>query len=95
VRGTRLVIDMLSGESIIDTAPGTTSSSPSGGGWLTEAPPGGDAPVPENTGRASAVFFPQQLKDDAGAKKGAKQAEKPKPEQPGPEGWGITSTPGQ
>jgi lipopolysaccharide transport protein LptA/LPS export ABC transporter protein LptC len=67
VRGARLLIDMNTGETKIDTAPGKvdtgpdkTAAQPAGGGWVTEAPSGA-APT-ESNGRASAVFFPQQLK---------------------------------
>jgi lipopolysaccharide export system protein LptA len=67
VRGTRLVIDMTSGESKIDTAPAKTVAQPSGGGWTTEAPAAGDA-TPESPGRASAVFYPKQMKGDRAGK---------------------------
>lgn len=62
VRGTRLLIDMNTGETKIDTAPPRTVAQPSGGGWVTEAPSGAGGAAPQNGGRASAVFFPQQLK---------------------------------
>jgi lipopolysaccharide transport protein LptA/LPS export ABC transporter protein LptC len=67
VRGTRLVIDMVSGESKIDTAPAKAVVQPAGGGWSTETPQAGTA-TPESPGRASAVFFPQQLKKGQSSK---------------------------
>jgi lipopolysaccharide transport protein LptA len=87
VRGTRLVIDMVSGESKIDTAPAKTVAQPAGGGWATEAPDASSS-TPESSGRASAVFFPQQLKDAKNAKKlqdGAAKA--------APDGWSATMDP--
>ena len=60
VKGTRLVIDMTSGESKIETAPSGTVARPGGGGWVTNAP-GGNADRP-NQGRPSAVFYPNDLK---------------------------------
>ena len=85
VRGTRLVIDMTSGESTIDTTPSNTTARPAGGGWVTEAPEG---VVQENRGRASAVFYPQQLKD---AQKSGKKASE---SAPAPDGWSATADPG-
>lgn len=85
VRGTRLVIDMNSGESKIDTAPAKTASKPAGGGWTTEAPAPGNA-TPDSPGRASAVFFPQQLKN--GHKQ--KPAEATPPEV---DGWSAKADP--
>ena len=70
VRGTRLLIDMTSGESTIETGPAGTTSRPGGGGWLTEAPGGSDAPA--NRGRPSAVFYPNQLKEMRDAKQSQK-----------------------
>ena len=60
VRGTRLLIDMTTGESKIDTAPQNTVAAPSGGGWVTKQPA---EPAAEGKGRASAVFFPQDMKE--------------------------------
>jgi lipopolysaccharide transport protein LptA len=68
VRGTRLVIDMTSGESTIDTAPPKATAEPAGGGWMTQAPAADAAGAPENSGRASAVFFPQQLREKNAAR---------------------------
>lgn len=87
VRGTRLVIDMTTGESKIDTAPQNTVSSPSGGGWVTKAPA---EPAGTSKGRASAVFFPEELqKDDQAAKKKAKAAPPATPV----DGWSATEAP--
>lgn len=58
VRGTRLVIDMISGESAIDVAPAKAGKSDEG--W--QATDTGDG-VSVKGGRPSAVFYPQQLKD--------------------------------
>ena len=85
VRGTRLLIDMTTGESKIDTAPQNTVAKPQGGGWMTEAPA---EPAAEATGRASAVFFPQELKGDEAASKKSKS-----PPKGGVDGWSATETP--
>jgi LPS export ABC transporter protein LptC/lipopolysaccharide transport protein LptA len=87
VRGTRLVIDMTTGESKIDTAPQNTSANPSGGGWVTKAPA---EPAGESKGRASAVFFPEELKKDEEA---AKEKAKAPPAPAGVDGWSATSSP--
>jgi lipopolysaccharide transport protein LptA/LPS export ABC transporter protein LptC len=87
VRGTRLVIDIATGRSTIDTAPEQTVSAPSGGGWSTAVP---GQLAPENSGRASAVFFPQQLKKTPKPKPGGASVGSAMP----PESWGITTTPG-
>ncbi|HEX2841497.1 LPS export ABC transporter periplasmic protein LptC [Hyphomicrobium sp.] len=90
VRGTRLLIDLTTGESKIDTAPQNTASNPSGGGWVTKTPA---EPAPESKGRASAVFFPQDMKQDG--ETGAPQ-DKNKPSKPANEsvdGWSATSSP--
>lgn len=70
VHGTRVVIDMRNGKTTIDTAPPKTVSQPGGGGWVTEAP--AEPVVAESKGRASAIFFPQQIKDANAAKNSAK-----------------------
>ena len=77
VRGSRLLIDMNSGETKIDTAAPQprTAAQPAGGGWVTEAPSAG-APT-ESNGRASAVFFPQQLKAGQPSKNAPKQPQPP------------------
>jgi lipopolysaccharide transport protein LptA/LPS export ABC transporter protein LptC len=92
VRGTRLLIDMTTGETKIDTAPPKTAAQPAGGGWVTEAPESGVGA--QNSGRASAVFFPQQLK----AEKPAKDAAKAPPAATSGgaatiDGWSATGTP--
>lgn len=74
VRGTRLLIDMTTGESKIDTAPQNTVARPGGGGWVTETP---SEPSTQAKGRASAVFFPQDLKE--GEKKDGKDGKDAKP----------------
>lgn len=60
VRGTRLVVDMTTGQSTIATTPDGTTAQPAGGGWVTNKP-AGPAGTP-NQGRPSAVFYPDQLK---------------------------------
>ncbi len=70
VRGTRLLIDTVSGESTIETAPGKAVAVPGGGGWSTTAPIDGET---ENRGRPSAVFFPGELKQASEAQKDAKK----------------------
>jgi LPS export ABC transporter protein LptC len=79
VRGTRLVIDMTSGRSTIDTAPAKAVALPAGGGWMTQTPQDG---APENRGRASAVFFPHKVKGGAGSGKPSADA----PDAGAPEG---------
>jgi lipopolysaccharide transport protein LptA len=90
VRGTRLVIDMASGESKIDTAPAKAVAQPSGGGWSAEAPQAGNG-TPDSPGRASAVFFPQQLKKGQQNGKGAPEAAGTP--QSAPDGWSAQSDP--
>ncbi len=89
VRGTRLVIDMTTGESKIDTAPQNTAANPSGGGWVTKAPA---EPAGESKGRASAVFFPEELEKDEDAAKKKKKASTPAPET-SVDGWSATASP--
>jgi lipopolysaccharide transport protein LptA len=103
VRGTRLLIDMTTGESKIDTAPQNTVTTPGGGGWLTQTPA---EPATEAKGRASAVFFPQELKegeekgdkDGKGAKSKGAKSEQSKPAAPtaaeATDGWSATADPG-
>jgi LPS export ABC transporter protein LptC len=77
VKGTRLVINMTSGESKIETAPSGTIASPGGGGWLTKAPDG--VSQRPNQGRPSAVFYPNELKAMRdGGKSGTSSAQPPK-----------------
>ena len=66
VRGTRLIIDMVSGESTLETDPKNQNEAPGAGGWMTAAP---DAGAAGNRGRPSAVLFPKTLQE---AKDGAK-----------------------
>ena len=89
VRGTRLLIDLTSGESKIDTAPGNTVAAPdNGGGWSasTESETG----PARKAGRASAVFFPQEMKESQKKKKS--QAKRQPSEI---DGWSATSEPNQ
>jgi LPS export ABC transporter protein LptC len=96
VRGTRLVIDMTSGESKIDTAPAKAVAQPAGGGWAAEAPQAGNA-TPDSPGRASAVFFPQQVKKGQTGKSALPPAEAPQaaPDsgQTATDGWSAQSDP--
>lgn len=61
VRGTRLVIDMKTGESKIDTAPAGGNAAQKQDGWQANSN-GGDGLIIQG-GRPSATFFPQELKD--------------------------------
>lgn len=88
VRGTRLLIDMTTGESKIDTAPQNTDSEPSGGGWVTKTPA---EPAASSQGRASAVFFPQELKQD---EESGKPKAKAPPASETVDGWSATAPPG-
>jgi LPS export ABC transporter protein LptC len=74
IRATRVVIDMITGKTTIDGAPSQTVANPAGQGWVTQA---GDKAAPAgNSGRPSAIFFPQELRD--GQKK-SKAAQPPGP----------------
>jgi len=98
VRGTRLLIDMTTGQSKIDTAPQNTVAQPGGGGWVTATPA---EPAIEAKGRASAVFFPQDLKEgekkegDEKSGKSDNAAKQKQPAQPGNgvDGWSATAEP--
>lgn len=96
VRGTRLLIDMTTGQSKIDTAPQNTVAEPGGGGWVTKAP---NEMIGEGKGRASAVFFPQELQGGEAGKDGKKDKAKHKDKTdaaPGStpvDGWSATSEP--
>ncbi|MGQ0673339.1 MAG: LPS export ABC transporter periplasmic protein LptC [Hyphomicrobium sp.] len=68
VRGTRLVIDMTTGQSTIDTSADATVAR-AAGGWATSAP-GGPGGTPSQ-GRPSAVFYPDQLEALRGKDSGA------------------------
>jgi hypothetical protein len=85
VRGTRLVIDLSSGESTIDTAPAKAVALPSGGGWANEA---AESEPPENRGRASAVFYPQNIRAGTNGKPSREV-----PDSKTPDGWTATSPP--
>jgi lipopolysaccharide transport protein LptA len=91
VRGTRLLIDMTTGESKIDTAPQNTVAAPSGGGWVTKQPA---EPAAEAKGRASAVFFPQDMKEQ---EEKDKAKDRPAPQSPSGtpavDGWSATQSP--
>jgi LPS export ABC transporter protein LptC/lipopolysaccharide transport protein LptA len=89
IRGTRLLIDLTSGESKIDTAPQNTVAAPSGGGWVTR--PSQEGGKVEGQGRASAVFFPQELQEDQAAAK--KKGKAPAPGT-ATDSWSATATPG-
>jgi lipopolysaccharide export system protein LptA len=72
VRGSRLVIDMSTGHSVIETG------APSG--WAARAQPANGAPEiapPAAGGRPSAVFYPKALKDKAAAGGATGDASKP------------------
>lgn len=85
VRGTRLLIDLTTGESKIDTAPGNTVATPDAGGWVAEA--NAPAEPARKSGRASAVFFPKELKDGKKNKGASKSQDAPV------DGWSATSDP--
>ncbi|WP_171946490.1 LPS export ABC transporter periplasmic protein LptC [Hyphomicrobium sp. CS1GBMeth3] len=88
VRGTRLVIDMTTGESKIDTAPQNTVAAPKGGGWTTNAPA---EAAPASKGRASAVFFPEEMQEKkGGASKGKAKAPS---NTDSVDGWSATAAP--
>lgn len=69
VRGTKLVIDMTTGESVIKTEAGTGAA---GGTAISSGGPDGAGAV--TSGRPSAVFFPGDLKAKSGAKSEKKSA---------------------
>jgi lipopolysaccharide transport protein LptA len=71
VRGTRLVIDMRTGASTIETAGGVSGVTGPGEGWAAHSPegPGGTA----KQGRPSAVFYPDQLRAMRGEEGSAKK----------------------
>lgn len=88
VRGTRLLIDMTTGETKIDTAPQNTAASPSGGGWVTKTPV---EPAAPSQGRASAVFFPQDLQQQG--EKSGKEKAKAAPTGDTVDGWSASEPP--
>lgn len=86
VRGTRLLIDLTSGESKIDTAPGNTVRAPDGGGWSADTK---EAAAPARKGgRASAVFFPKEMKEAQKKKKSQSNSQAPMID-----GWSATADP--
>ena len=89
VRGTRLLIDLTTGESKIDTAPGNTVAVPdNGGGWSANTETAAETAPGRKAGRASAVFFPQEMKE------GQKKSKKKQPAS-GVDGWSATSEPNE
>jgi lipopolysaccharide transport protein LptA len=89
VHGTRLIIDMASGESTIDTAPPNTNTvaRPGGGGWVTQAPGGVATQV--TPGRPSAIFFPRQMKEAQSGKRPAPATSNPS----ATDGWSSQTSP--
>lgn len=88
VRGSRLTIDMVSGESRIDTDPSNKmNAQPSAGGWMTTGPA---AAAEGSRGRPSAILFPKSMQNGA-AGHGPKDAK----EKSGaaPDGWSAKSDP--
>jgi LPS export ABC transporter protein LptC len=61
VRGSRMNIDLTTGENTIETSPAQTVQVPGGGGWTTTAPEAGSAASGMVRGRPSAVFFPGDM----------------------------------
>lgn len=84
VRGTRLVIDMTTGESTIQTA--TAAQKAASDGWTSA--PGGPGGTPAQ-GRPSAVFYPDQLK----ALRGDEPKAPPAPAKGAATEWGASTTP--
>lgn len=90
VRGTRLLIDMTTGESRIDTAPDNTVANPGGGGWATQTPT--ESAGTQIKGRASAVFFPEDVQKEQEADNARKKAQT-KPPGAAIDGWSATASP--
>jgi LPS export ABC transporter protein LptC/lipopolysaccharide transport protein LptA len=90
VRGTRLLIDMTTGESKIDTAPDNTVARPGGGGWTTKTPT--ETASPQIKGRASAVFFPEEVEKEQQADNAKKKAQSKSPNT-SVDGWSATASP--
>lgn len=78
VRGTKLVIDMTSGESVISTETGAS------GQPMTSSTQGDGNGLIVKSGRPSAVFYPNQLKEKAGKAAGKAL-----------EGWQVRKDPSQ
>jgi lipopolysaccharide transport protein LptA/LPS export ABC transporter protein LptC len=70
VRGTKLVIDMATGESVIRTEPTANAAT----GPMTSSTDGNQPGMIIKSGRPSAVFYPNMMKDAASAAKSAKKA---------------------
>lgn len=66
VRGKRLTIDMVSGESRIETEPSPLDGQSAKGGWVATAP---DAAAAAARERPSAVLFPKSMRDAQAASK--------------------------
>lgn len=79
VRGTKLVIDMTTGESVISTETAAGAGQP-----MTSSSDGDGTGVIVKSGRPSAVFYPNEIKERAG--KAANKAI---------DGWGARSQPSQ
>jgi lipopolysaccharide transport protein LptA/LPS export ABC transporter protein LptC len=68
VRGSKLTIDMVTGQSIIDSSGSGKGGPNDGEAWSATAAPGGGAPVqtvtgrPSTTSRPSAIFYPRDKK---------------------------------
>jgi lipopolysaccharide transport protein LptA len=86
VRGTRLTIDMITGQSVIHNDPGAAWSA-------TAAPQGGTGPAftirPSTGGRPSAIFYPRKKEKDSKAET-PKAMEQPKQPSVG-DGWAAQS----
>jgi lipopolysaccharide transport protein LptA len=82
VRGSRLIIDMITGQSVIQNDPSAAWSA-------TAAPTGAEGPAftirPSTGSRPSAIFYPRKKKDDS--KKGEPGAADQPGEQPAAGAW--------
>lgn len=95
VRGTRLKIDMTSGNSMIETAPEAA-----GAGWASTMQPKGGAAKPvavpggvaARGGRPSAVFYPTQFKQKNGGKQSG-QSSGSGGADASSDSWGATTAP--
>ncbi|MCB1505474.1 MAG: LPS export ABC transporter periplasmic protein LptC [Hyphomicrobiaceae bacterium] len=84
VKGTKLVIDMTTGESVIRTenaGPSATLAEKPGSGWIPRG----------KTDRPRAVFYPQQLRD-AAAKAAARKGGSTTSASPATSGWSSTTS---
>ncbi len=82
VRGTKLVIDMTTGESIIRTEPTTTGGTPA----VSQSDGTATSGIVTSSGRPSAVFYPNEIKGGAGGAAAAKAVKKAVPN-----GWSTES----